>query len=133
MSSLPKQWTIRPSAKALESLRSSTADKMSELQKTIDLRSTGRSDDALAELESDRGKDLMAAIRQAIAEMRSEETALLERRSTRAAWLDEAGQAVLLASLILVIAFGALALFDARRRVVALQQSNTRLRNETYR
>jgi signal transduction histidine kinase len=116
--------------KALGSLRSSTADKMSELQKTIDLRSTGHSDDALAEVESDRGKELMAAIRQAIADMRSEETALLERRSTRAAWLEETGQAVLLASLILVIAFGALALFDARRRVVALQQSNTRLRNE---
>ena len=116
--------------KALGRLRSSTADKMSELQKTIDLRSTGRSDDALAEVESDRGKELMAAIRQAIADMHSEETALLERRSTRAAWLEETGQAVLLASLILVIAFGALALFDARRRVVALQQSNTRLRNE---
>ncbi len=116
--------------KALGSLRSSTADKMSELQKTIDLRSTGRSDDALAEVESDRGKELMAAIRQAIADMHSEETALLERRSTRAAWLEETGQAILLASLILVIAFGALALFDARRRVVALQQSNTRLRNE---
>jgi CHASE3 domain sensor protein len=120
----PAQW------KALGSLRSSTADKMSELQKTIDLRSTGRSDDALAEVESDRGKELMAAIRQAIADMHSEETALLERRSTRAACLEETGQAVLLASLILVIAFGALALFDARRRVVALQQSNTRLRNE---
>jgi CHASE3 domain sensor protein len=53
--------------KALGRLRSSTADKMSELQKTIDLRSTGRSDDALAEVESDRGQDLMAAIRQAIA------------------------------------------------------------------
>src|SRR5580704_1299372 len=66
--------------KALGSLRSSTADKMSELQKTIDLRSTGRSDDALAEVESDRGKELMAAIRQAIADMHSEETALLERR-----------------------------------------------------
>ena len=120
----PAQW------KALGSLRSSTADKMSELQKTIDLRSTGHGDDALAEVESDRGKELMAAIRQAIADMRSEETALLERRSTRAGWLEETGQAVLLASLILVIAFGALALFDARRRVVALQQSNTRLRNE---
>jgi signal transduction histidine kinase len=116
--------------KALGSLRSSTADKMSELQKTIDLRSTGHSDDALAEVESDRGKELMAAIRQAIADMHSEETALLERRSTRAAWLEKTGQAVLLASLILVIAFGALALFDARRRVVALQQSNNRLRNE---
>ena len=103
---------------------------MSELQKTIDLRSTGHSDEALAEVESDRGKELMAAIRQAIADMHSEETALLERRSTRAAWLEETGQAVLLASLILVIAFGALALFDARRRVVALQQSNTRLQNE---
>ena len=110
MSSLPKQWTTRPSAKRCGASGRRPPTKMSELQKTIDLRSTGRSDDALAELESDRGKDLMAAIRQAIAEMRSEETALLERRSTRAAWLEGTGQAVLLASLILVIAFGALAL-----------------------
>ena len=103
MSSLPKQRTTRPRGKRWRRLRSSIAAKMAELQKTIDLRSTGHGDEALAEVDSDRGKDLMAAIRQAIADMRSEETALLERRSTRAAWLEGTGQAVLLASLILVI------------------------------
>ena len=130
MSSLPKRRTTQPRGKRWRRLRSSIAAKMAELQKTIDLRSTGHGDEAVAEVDSDRGKDLMAAIRQAIADMRSEETALLARRSTRAAWLEGMGQAVLLASLILVIVFGALALVDARRRVVALQQSNTRLRTE---
>jgi signal transduction histidine kinase len=116
--------------KVLARLRSAAAAKMAELQKTVDLRSTGHGDDALALVNTDEGKELMSTIRQALADMRSEENALLERRSSRAAWLEGAAQAVLLLSIILVVAFGALSFVDARRRLVALQESNSELRKE---
>jgi signal transduction histidine kinase len=116
--------------KSLPSLRSSTAAKMAELQRTVDLRATGRGDEALAIVNGDEGKELMSSIQRTLDEMRSEESALLDRRSTRAAWLEGAGEVILLASIVLVVAFGALAVADARRRLVALQDANDRLRNE---
>ena len=117
--------------KALGSLRSSTADKMSELQKTIDLRSTGRSDDALAEVESDRGKELMAAVRpghrrHALGGNRASRTPLDARGLARR---DRPGSPVGQPnSRHRVRGSGSVRRPTSRRR--AATESNTRLRNE---
>ena len=55
-----------------------------ELQQTIDLRTAGRLDDALAIVDRDGGKQTMTEIRQVISAMRAEEVRVLEARSTHA-------------------------------------------------
>jgi len=60
------------------------ADKLAELQETIDQRKSGQADLALRTVRSDRGKRTMDRIRQTISEMEAEETTLLQQRSEHA-------------------------------------------------
>lgn len=61
-------------------LRLLVADKTEELQETVDLRSQGDFDAAVAIVLSDRGKDIMDNIRDLLGEMSNEENRLLEIR-----------------------------------------------------
>jgi CHASE3 domain sensor protein len=111
-------------------LRAATLAKLNELQATIDLKSAGKLDEAIATVNTDDGQRLMAAIRLVVDAMRARDKTLLERRSARVLRLELVGQAVLFGSIILVIAFGGLAVMDAKRRFDALDDSNRRLRSE---
>jgi CHASE3 domain sensor protein len=55
--------------------------KLAELRETIALRRAGRTGDALAVVETDRGKHAMDAVRASISSMKDAERALLETRS----------------------------------------------------
>ena len=115
---------------ATNALRSAVTAKFAELQKTIDLKSSGNPEAALAIVNDDRGRELMATIRRTIDDMLANEHALLDSRSSRAVWLESVGQAVFLGSILLVIVIGGLATIDTRRRTIALQEANERLRQE---
>jgi signal transduction histidine kinase/CheY-like chemotaxis protein len=114
----------------MTSLRKLVEDKMAELQQTIDLRTAGRLDGALAIVNNDSGKQAMTDIRQVISAMRGEEDRLLEARSTHAARLNDIGQVVLIGSILLVLAIGAFAIRDGSQRLRALRAANLGLEAE---
>ncbi|THD49310.1 MAG: response regulator [Bradyrhizobium sp.] len=111
-------------------LRAAMAARLTELQKTVDLRSSGGAEGALAIVNAGTGKALMASVRQALEVMLAEENGLLERRQARAKWLEGVGQAGFVGAILLVIVFGALAIADARRRLLELEAANSGLRHE---
>jgi CheY-like chemotaxis protein len=61
-------------------LRRLTADKLKELQDTIDLRRAGQQDNALEVVRTDRGQSVMERIRAAVGQMEEEERKLFEAR-----------------------------------------------------
>jgi signal transduction histidine kinase len=119
-----------PEAKAMRDLRTLVDGKMDELQRTIDLRTAGHLDDALAIVNDDSGKQRMNEIRHVTSMMRALEAEVLEERSTRATELNRIGQAVLIASLLFVLATAAFALRDGSRRLGELRDANVRLEAE---
>jgi CHASE3 domain sensor protein len=110
--------------RSIANLRALVDRKLAELQETIDLQSAGRTADALAIINNDTGKALMSDIRHVVADMRDEELRVTEERSARASWLDGIGRAALAGCVLLVVAVGAFALADARRRILELQSIN---------
>ncbi len=66
-----------------------TAEKMDELGQTISLRRSGKVDDALSIVRSDRGKAAMDRIREVITQMQTEERSLLAQRQTE--WKNTVG------------------------------------------
>jgi CheY-like chemotaxis protein/CHASE3 domain sensor protein len=69
--------------KRLESLEALWADKMDELGETVALRRSGESDKALALVRTDRGKNLMDAIRAALDEMLASERQSIAAHTAR--------------------------------------------------
>ncbi len=65
----------------IEKLRPLVTAKMAERKETIDLRRTGRGDQAIAVVASDRGKQIMDRIRLEIQAMRADELSLLDQRN----------------------------------------------------
>jgi signal transduction histidine kinase/ActR/RegA family two-component response regulator len=117
--------------KSLANLRALIDRKLKELQETIDLRSSGKADEALAIVNNDSGKELMAGARQAIADMQAQETSILDSRTTSSNLLEWADRVALVVGAILIVVFGAITLAGARKRVVAVEAANEKLREET--
>jgi signal transduction histidine kinase len=117
--------------KLLANLRALVDRKLKELQDTVDLRSSGRADEALALVNSDTGKELMSGVRQAIADMQTQETHVLDGRSASSNLLELADRIALVIGAILIVVFGAMTLNGARKRVVAVEAANEKLREET--
>ncbi|MDB6060314.1 MAG: histidine kinase [Verrucomicrobiaceae bacterium] len=87
----------------LASIRRTVAEKMAELAETIELRRTGATDDALAIVRTDRGKEAMARFRALLLEMDAEERHLLTTRqqewqaaTTLSVFISTGGSALLL-------------------------------------
>jgi len=104
----------------LETLQNLAADKMEELAKTVAMRNAGQSDQALAEVLTDRGKRLMDRIRTLADEMQNSERRLItertadwQRAATVSFGVSGGGSAVLLC---LIAAAAALASRDFRGR-----------------
>jgi len=115
---------------SLTELSKVIGEKLAELQTTIDLRAANDQDAALAVVNSDAGKQMMARIREDVEQMLSEQQHLLEARAADFAWLSAVGSVVLIASVILVITLGMTVLLDGRRRLLQLQAAKNRLEDE---
>ncbi len=111
-------------------LRPLFSEKLDELRQTVDLRVAGRTDDALAVVNDDRGKNLMSGIRSIIAQMRAEGREQLNIRGLRGTAFNRTAQAALVVSLILVVVIAVVVLRDARNRILALQTANAQLQRE---
>jgi CheY-like chemotaxis protein/CHASE3 domain sensor protein len=98
--------------KRLDALQVLVTDKMQELVRTIDLRRAGKNDQAMAIILTDRGKNLMDSIREAVEQMATSERQLIAERtaaSRRAATISFAVTLGGSAVLILLIAGAAMA------------------------
>lgn len=87
--------------------------KMLELAQTIELHQQGKSKDAIAKVTSGDGRRTMDDIRGHLTSMREAERSKLAKRENAAAFRSK----VVLATIILLVAFGGVALFVATRRV----------------
>src|SRR5271170_1491739 len=106
----------------LESLQSLAADKIQELNETVELKRAGKADAALAIVLSDRGKSAMDRIRLVVDEMQNQERQLIAqraqewRKAATFAFAITSGGSVVLLFLIAVAATIASREFSARQR-----------------
>jgi signal transduction histidine kinase/CheY-like chemotaxis protein len=116
-----------PQVQALERLRSLATDKLSELRTTIEDRKAGKTDQALAIVNSDEGRRLMDDIRRVAASMEAEENRLLAERQSAAlesGVLLRTGAAIALFMICLV---GALVGYFTRRSFTELATAHEML------
>jgi CHASE3 domain sensor protein len=106
--------------KRLEALQVLASDKMTELGETVALRRAGQTEQALAIVLTDRGKNQMDSIRSVVDEMTGSERQLISVRTTQwqsaatvSFWVTWGGSAVLL---FLIAAAATLASRDFRAR-----------------
>jgi signal transduction histidine kinase len=111
-------------------LRSAVASKLAELRSTIESRSAGHAEAALAIVNNDSGAQLTDRIRAILGEMSQEEESLLAERSRGARQISVFVNGALAAGAILVVVIAFLVLRDSRRRLAALASSNRQLRDE---
>lgn len=116
--------------RAVQSLRSLFAAKLRELQKTVDLRASGHPDEALAVVNDDIGDRMMVEIRTLIGDMRAEENRIIDERGSLRLWLNGTAELMLFISMFGVFALGAFTLYDASRRLRAVQAVNHELERE---
>ncbi|HEY1722974.1 MAG TPA: CHASE3 domain-containing protein [Magnetospirillaceae bacterium] len=109
------------------SLRPLVAQKMDELQETVDLRKEKGFDAALAVIETDRGKATMDNIRGVLAQMLQEEANLLTQRSEKA---DSTSQLTYntiiygtIGAIAILIAIGALFATSITRPITAMVEA----------
>jgi len=113
--------------RALTELRATTAAKLNELRRTIDLRRAGDVAGALAIVRTDHGRELMDQARVIIAGMRAEEARVLARRSASAALFSRTLLGVIVASGILAVVFVALWFRGTRRYARVLERARENL------
>jgi signal transduction histidine kinase/CheY-like chemotaxis protein len=111
-------------------LRDVIAKKLTEIQSTIDLRKANNPEAALEIVNNDSGMHFMTRIRAILVDLREAQHNVLEKRSFEAAKLSNGRRAILLASVLLVIALGTGTWIDSRRRLRELQLTNDRLHEE---
>jgi PAS domain S-box-containing protein len=68
-------------AERLLPLREAIDEKMTELNRTLEMQKQGRHDDALQEVRTDRGKEMMDRVRSICSELMTEETRRVNERS----------------------------------------------------
>lgn len=86
--------------KALQDLRVTIKDKLTELQTTIDLRQRLGFEAALKVVKTDEGKDQMDQARSLVGEIKGEERELLRRRSTEVAQSTQRSRKILYAGIV---------------------------------
>jgi signal transduction histidine kinase len=112
---------------AMDVLRRHIAEKLEEMQTTIDERNAGHADAALALVNTDRGKLETTVIRDQIDAMVETENALLTQREREVASLVfflQVGSGV---AFLLIGGVGLLVAYFARRSLTAIQSANLQL------
>lgn len=102
-------------------------EKLAELARTLALRKTGDVAGAMSLVRTDRGKILMDRVRVAVAEIRRDEAAQLQRRMAASERIDDWLRWASIATLIAVLGLAAYGLSDARRRLRAIADAQTDL------
>jgi PAS domain S-box-containing protein len=130
--------------KRLAALEPLVVHKLAELEETITLRQTKGFEAAMAAVESDRGKQVMDEIRQAINDMKGEEEQFVMRRRSQAEALAQTSKAVIIAgdllALVIISGAGLLLLREmagrtraeeaARKHAHELAETNNELQSE---
>jgi signal transduction histidine kinase/CheY-like chemotaxis protein len=101
---------------ALATLRLVVNDKLDELLGTIDLKKTGKSEEALSTVASNKGKALMDRAREVLARMFAEEQRLLAAREISAEQTYKWAVGGIAAAILITFALGWLTLVDAKRQ-----------------
>jgi len=114
----------------IRKLRSLVRQKLDELTETLALARVGRTDDATAVMRSGVGQHDMQLIRTVLAHMSANENRLLVIRAARMRHMATLLRSVRIISGLLVASLAIFALWDARRRLIQLENVNDRLRRE---
>ena len=111
----------------LGQLRQLISDKLDELRTTIAQRQSGRTDNALALVNTDRGLQLMDLIRDRIAAMEAEENRLLVARRAEAARFETWLEVGTITAFLLIAGIGTLVGFFTRRSFNELETARDTL------
>ncbi|PZU07294.1 MAG: histidine kinase [Sphingomonas sp.] len=115
---------------SLAVLKHASQAKLSELGGSIEMVRLGRPADAVAIMRSGAGQRYMDRLVEILRGMADEEDSLLARRRAYANWISFAVRAALFVSAILVVLLAVFSVRQSARRVVELEGSNQRLREE---
>jgi signal transduction histidine kinase/ActR/RegA family two-component response regulator len=116
---------------AIEELRAAIAEKIDVLQQTAALAEKGPSRDLEGLLHSGRGRQAMLTLRSVLSRMEWEERRLLSQRTASLERSVTIGRSVWLWSAVTVIGMSVFAIWEARRRILLLRESNRRLADES--
>lgn len=111
-------------------LKRALDDKLAELSETVALRKNGEGGKALAVLSTDAGLQSMQKIRDSIETMRVEEERIHHDRAQRVRTTGQLAQRILIGAVFVILVLAYLLLRDARRRIDAVQHSNSLLAAE---
>jgi signal transduction histidine kinase/CheY-like chemotaxis protein len=104
--------------------------KLEELSRTIDLAKAGRTEEALAVVKSNEGRDLMRDIRAALDEFDSDETNIEHARNAKAALFRSILLSVTVIAGVLAAIVALLVAFTLRQQIGELQLLTTSLKSE---
>jgi signal transduction histidine kinase/ActR/RegA family two-component response regulator len=116
---------------AIEELRAAITEKMDVLQQTVALAEKGPTKDLEGLLHSGRGRQAMLTLRSVLSRMEREERRLLSQRTASLERSVTIGRSVWLWSAVTVIGMSVFAIWEARRRILLLRESNRRLADES--
>ncbi len=117
----------RQQVQAMRELRQSIAAKLDELQRTIALRKAGRTDEALAVVNSDEGRRTMDTISGQIVAMQATEDRLSAEREDDANSLSLSLRLGSVAAFLVICGVAVLAAYFARRSVSTIHDTNAQL------
>jgi signal transduction histidine kinase len=115
---------------AIEKLRAAAKSKIDALQDTVALIRAGRQADALAFVRAGQGHEAMVKMRGILEAMAMEENRLLEMRTASVQRSVALGRLIWFCSVASVLALSVFVVWDTRRRIRILQDTNQRLENE---
>jgi len=121
-----------PQRDDFEALRAAVKVKFDELSETVGLSTSGKRDEALAIVMSDRGREAMQQVRQLVAQMTTREDQTLADRTEDAARLSNGLLAVVVLGLLIAgaLAFVAQMLVRRQTRVLAAAQAELAQANQ---
>jgi signal transduction histidine kinase/ActR/RegA family two-component response regulator len=115
---------------AIERLRPAVLAKIDALDHAVALMRAGQAEDANAFVRTGHGREAMATLRAILDGMADEENRLLALRTARVQRSVALGRLVWLCSAAAVLALSVFTVWDARKRIQVLQETNQRLANE---
>jgi signal transduction histidine kinase/ActR/RegA family two-component response regulator len=115
---------------AIEKLRPAVREKIDTLNHTVALMRAGHAEEARAFLRTGHGREAMATLRTILDGMAEEENRLLTIRTAGVQRSVTLGRVVWLCSAVSVLALSVFTVWDSRRRIHELQETNQRLAHE---